>query len=567
MKDNFKSGQDNLARALLLLSVLAGLAAFIVYIPSFGNGFVTWDDTNYVVRNPNIHSLGAEFLRWAFTSTVSANYHPLTMISLALDYALFGLSATGYHIGNALWHALDTALFLLLAARLIRASRTALPGREVLTAALVAALIFAVHPLHVESVAWVSERKDVLSTFFFLLTLIFYLRYVEKTRAPLFYGLALLMFMLSLLSKPMAVTLPVVLLILDYYPLKRTAPGWPRLVMEKIPFFALSLAFAAVALLTQKSGGAIQGAELYTNADRIIIPIRAYVFYLYKLFIPTSLSPIYPLPPVRGLLALPTLLSLAVLIIITAFTLIKARRGKGIYLAVWLYYVVTLLPVIGFIKVGGQAAADRYTYTTTMGFLILAGLFCASFWKNRFGTAARYVVFALTGVVLIAFSSMTVAQERVWRDPLTFWSYIIKKYPQGVPIAYHKRGVAYAKARAFRLAELDFTEAIRLEEGKSFPYYNRAKVRAQQGNLEGAIEDLTELLKIDSTYTRVYYERGLLYERTGQLRLAVRDMKKALALQPDLGEAYLILARLYGRLGEKDLEKKYREMAGRFFRP
>ncbi len=252
-----------------------------------------------------------------------------------------------------------------------------------------------------------------------------------------------------------------------------------------------------------------------------------------------------------------------------------ARRGRRVYLAVWLYYIITLLPVIGFIKVGPQAAADRYAYITTTGFLILAGLLFASIWKPgskagqkaRYGPGARYVVFALTGIVLAAFSSMTVAQTRVWRDPLSFWSYIIKRYPTGVPIAYHKRGVAYAKAGALRLAEADFTEAIRLQTGKSLPYFNRAKVRAQMGNLGGAIDDLTKLLEIHPTYTRVYYERGLLDERTGQYRLAVKDMKKAVELQPDLGEAYLILARLYGRLGERDLQKKYNNMAGRFFGP
>jgi len=558
---------SNSGAPLLILCVLAGIAAFAIYIPSFGNGFVTWDDTTYVVGNPNIRSLGWGFLRWAFSTPVSSNYHPLTMISLAIDYSLFGLNATGYHIHNTLWHALDTALFLILTVRLIEASRAGLQRGQVLLAALVAALLFGLHPLHVESVAWVSERKDVLSTFFFLLALLFYLIYAGNTRTRLYYGLGLSMFVLSLLSKPMAVTLPVVLLILDYYPLGRSKRGWPRLVIEKIPFFIISAVSATVTLITQKSGGSIQGTEFYSNTDRIIVPIRALAFYLYKLVLPTGLSPIYPLPPQRGLFDAAMLISVTAIVVITVFAVMKARRGRRLYLAVWLYYLVTLLPVVGIIKVGGQAAADRYTYITTMGFLIIAGLAFAHFWKRRYGPALRLIATAVTGVVLFVFSYRTIAQARVWHDPITFWSYIIARYPVDVPIAYHKRGVAYAKAGAFALAEADLTEAIRLQTGKSYPYYNRARVRAQQGNLEGAIEDLTELLKIDSTYTRVYYERGLLYEKTGQYRLAIKDMKKALQLQPDLGEAYYILARLYARTGEKELEKKYREMGGRFFLP
>jgi tetratricopeptide (TPR) repeat protein len=567
VKNNNNLGQTGLGPALFILCVLAGLAAFLVYSPSLGNGFVTWDDTTYVVRNPNIRSLGREFFRWAFTTPVSSNYHPLTMITLAIDYAVFGLGATGYHVVNTAWHSIDTALFLLLAARLMQASGAALSRRELLFAALLAALFFGLHPLHVESVAWVSERKDVLSTFFFLLALLSYLRYATTGRKALFYGLALLMFVLSLLSKPMAVTLPVVLLILDYYPLRRTRAGWPRLIIEKIPFFALSAASAVVTLITQKSGGSIQGAEFYSNTDRIIIPIRAYAFYLYKLVLPTGLSPIYPLPPQRGFFDAPTLLSLGALLVITAFAIIKARRGRSIYLAVWLYYLVTLLPVIGFIKVGGQAAADRYTYITTMGFLILAGLFFATFWKRRYGPGPRYVATAIAAAVLIVFSYMTVAQARIWHDPITFWSHIIKNYPEDVPIAYNKRGVAFAKAGAYRLAEADLTEAIRLETDKSFPYYNRAKVRVSLGDIDGAIEDYTALLGLDPGYTRVYFERALLYERTGRYGLAIQDMEKALELQPGLGEAYVVLARLYARTGDKELEKKYRELAGRFFRP
>jgi len=561
-----KDGGMGYGPSLVIVALVAAAAAFLVYLPSLGNGFVTWDDTTYVVGNEHIRSMGGDFFRWAFTSAVSSNYHPLTMISLALEYSAFGLDPMGYHLGNAVWHAVDTALLFILVVRLHGPLSSALSKKKALTTALVTALLFAVHPLHVESVAWVSERKDVLSTFFFILSILFYLGYTKKGRARL-YGLTLLAFVLALLAKPMAVTLPVVMLIVDYYPLKRDSKGWGKLFIEKIPFFALSLIFALITLMVQKKGGSIQSLGAYSNMDRLVIPIRAYAFYLYKLILPIRLSPIYPLPLERGFFSIPTLLSLAALIIITVFVIIRARQGRRIFLAVWAFYIITLLPVIGIIKVGGQASADRYAYIPTMGFLILAGLFVASFWDKRRNPFSRYIIFSLTAALLIAFSVRTVMQTGVWKDSLTFWSHIIKSYPEEVPIAYHKRGVAYAKAGAYRLAEADFTDAIRLQKGKSFPYYNRAKVRASQGKLDKAIEDFTALLAIDSGYTRVYYERGLLYERTGQYELAVEDMKKALSLQPDLGEAYVILVRLYGRLGKKELQEKNRKKAERFFFP
>ncbi|MFQ5428611.1 MAG: tetratricopeptide repeat protein [Thermodesulfobacteriota bacterium] len=553
---------------LIILALLTGAAAFLVYIGAFNNGFVTWDDIAYVVKNEHIRSLDWDFLKWAFTGTIQSNYHPLTMISLAIEYAAFGLNPKGYHIGSAVWHSIDTILVFLLALRLHGPLRETLARKKALTTALITALLFGLHPMHVESVAWISERKDVLSAFFFLLAILTYLGYAESPRKGLYYCLTLFFFILALLSKPMAVTLPLVLLLLDYYPLKRDDMGrrWAKIIIEKIPFFVLSMVSAIVTLWAQNKGGAIQGLEDYSNMERLVIPIRAYAFYLYKLILPTGLSPIYPMPLDSGFFTATTLISLLTLLIITAISLQAARKGKPIYLVAWLYYIITLLPVIGIIKVGGQAVADRYTYLPTLSIFILAGSFCASLWDREKKPGLRILVFCIAGLLLLAFTFKTTRQIKVWKDSLTFWSHIIKAFPERVPIAYHKRGTAYAKAGAFGLAEEDFTLAIKLQTGKDFPYFSRALARSAQGNLTGAIADFSSLLEIDRGYTRVYFERGLLYERRGQYRLAVKDMEKALELQPDLTQAYVILARLYGRLGEKDLEKKNRDLADRFFR-
>ncbi len=541
------------ATTLIILALFAGAAAFLVYLGSLDNAFVTWDDTHYIVENEHIRTLNWAFLKWAFTAVVQANYHPLTMISLALEYAAFGLNPWGYHLGNALWHSIDTALVFLLVVRLYGAPREALARKKALTTALITALLFALHPMHVESVAWASERKDVLSTFFFLLTLLSYLSYVSKNRKPLYYGLTLITFILALLSKPMVITLPVVLLIIDFYPLARFGSNIKKIIIEKIPFFALSILSAAVTLWAQRSGGAMQKLGYYSNVEAIVIPIRAYVFYLYKLIVPRGLTPLYPMPLDSGFFTLATLIPLALLIIITAITAQRALRGRRIYLAVWLYYIITLLPVIGIIKVGGQSAADRYTYITTIPIFILAGAYCASFWNDRTKTWRRNTVFAVAAVVLIIFAFLTTEQIKVWKDPLTFWSYVIKQYPERMLIPYHKRGIAYAKSGAFSLAEEDFSTGIRLSPSESLPYYNRSQVRASLGNYEGAIDDLSTLLQIDPGYTAVYYERGRIYERIGQYELAIKDIRETLRLQPDLAEAYIIINRLNKKIEEKAL--------------
>ncbi len=382
----------------LLPAIAPALLAFAVFIPALGAGFVNWDDPAYVYQNPHIRSLD---LHWAFTAVVASNYHPLTLLSHTLDYALFGLDPWGHHLTSIMLHALNSALVYLLSLALLERimprsgapdsagkgsgqrpgglSRNANtgPSEGAVFAALAAAFIFAAHPLHVESVAWVAERKDVLSAFLFLLSMLAYLGYTARRDKALPYALSLIFFVLALLSKPMAVTLPVVLLVLDYYPLKRDGRGWGRLIIEKIPFFALSILSAVLTLWAQSSGGAVTKMHSYSLGARLIVAVRGYVFYLYKLIYPASLAPYYPLPLSAGAEDPLFLGSLLILIIISALCLYLALRGRRAPAALWAYYIVTLAPVIGIVQVGSQAAADRYAYITTIGFFMLAGFVMA----------------------------------------------------------------------------------------------------------------------------------------------------------------------------------------------
>ncbi|MDP2689108.1 MAG: hypothetical protein Q8P48_03235, partial [Deltaproteobacteria bacterium] len=372
MKDN---------RKIYLASAALVVVAFLIYLPSVGNGFVNWDDQAYVYENPYIRSLD---ISWLLTAEVMGNWHPLTMLSYAADYALWGLDPRGYHLVNTVLHSLNTGLAALFAFLFFRAASggkreaDGLTKRSALFAAVIAALIFGLHPQRVESVAWVSERKDVLSGFFFLLSLIFYLRYAAPPRNgwAVSYAASLIFFVLAVMSKPMAITLPVALLVFDIYPLNRLS-GMKKIrkaVIEKIPFFAVSVAAAYLAVWAQRSGGALAPLAPYPLGSRLMVAGKAVVFYLYKMALPFGLAPFYPREARPSFFSYEYAGAFVVVALISIFCIWAFKKNR-IFAALWLYYLVTLSPVIGIIQVGSQAAADRYTYLPSLGpaLLVAAG--------------------------------------------------------------------------------------------------------------------------------------------------------------------------------------------------
>ncbi|MEI8292270.1 MAG: hypothetical protein WCH99_22595, partial [Verrucomicrobiota bacterium] len=349
-----------------LLAVLLALATLALYWPVTHADFVYLDDGQYVQTNPFVQQgLALNSLIWALTNPIMGNWHPLTMWSYMLDYEFFGLNPGGYHLTNILLHAVDTALVFLVFYRL-----TGARGRSWLLAAL-----FGLHPLHVESVAWIAERKDVLSALFWLLAMWSYARYAgladrqEAAKAKIFYRLTLAFFVLGLMSKAMLVTLPCVLLLLDFWPLKRLSPvGWRRLVTEKVPFIALAAAASLVTYFFQQSCGATTFIENIPMADRLQNAFISYARYLGKLFCPENLAIFYPHPKhwPLGLVALAALLLVAV----SLFVFLR-RQHQPFLLVGWFWFLGTLVPVIGLVQVGGQAMADRYAYIPSIGIFVL----------------------------------------------------------------------------------------------------------------------------------------------------------------------------------------------------
>jgi len=513
---------------LLAAALASFIAAFLVYLPSLKGGFVLYDDDQYILNNRFIRTLDLAFLKKAFTTVVAANWHPLTVISYAVDYRLWGLYPTGYHLENVVLHAINTALVAMLAYRLYGIAlgpRKDDPARQAF-AGLAAALLFALHPLHVESVAWISERKDVLYAFFFLLSAISYLSYVQTGRGKAVpYLLSLAFFILSLLSKPMAVTLPLVLLILDFYPLGRLYDFFTniRIVGEKLPFFILSIGSAVLTIWAQRSSSILPTLEMVPLSARAAGVVRGYAFYVWKMFAPVGLAPFYPRPNAADAFDHVFVISAVAVLAITIFVFWGRKKAL---IAAWLYYIVTLIPVIGIVQAGDQAAADRYTYLPLLGFFILAGSFAGGLFVRKKAVAVIMLL-----AVAVPLSYQTIRQEGFWKDSISLWSRELDIYPK-VPRAFNQRGVAYMEAGDYAQAIDDLDNAIRLDDGIPRFYYNRGNAYSGVGDFRKAIDDYTRAINLKRDYALAYFNRGTAYGRLMRYNEALEDYNMVIALEP-----------------------------------
>ncbi|MEN9461233.1 MAG: hypothetical protein RIS84_1253 [Pseudomonadota bacterium] len=528
-------------RILLLLSGLLFIISFGVYYPSLNAEFLTWDTQLYVIEPKMIRSLAWENLWQMLTSFEVANWHPLTWFSYAIDYALYGLNPWGFHLTNSLWHSANTVLFFLLALQLLKLHNpfAATENRNLWIAAL-AALWFGIHPQHVESVVWIAERKDVLSLFFSLLSIHIYLNYAQ-TRRPRDYLLSLLCFCLALMSKPMAVTLPVVLLLLDIYPLQRTCwTGSPRqesllkLGIEKIPFFLGSLLDAWFTILAQHQATAIISLEKVSIAGRVLNAFDSIVLYISKFLLPIGLSPLYPLDKhiTENPLALMAVAAVILLSILASYAWYKRQFA---WLICWLFYLVSLLPVLGLIQVGSQAAADRYSYISTLPFylIVATGLSYGLFHQQglRRISAGIGVLFISVGL-----GYATVQQSKVWKNDLVFWSYVLT-FTADKPAIWINVGNAYFKIGQYQQALEMLTQAASLQPNQySMVHYNIAQCYLKLGQLPAALELYQNLIvhhvPLDVSQDVLYYRVGTIYQQQGKFDEARAAFEKVLSLDP-----------------------------------
>ncbi len=528
---------------ILSCASLSSLAVFIVYLPSLANGFVLWDDDLYVLQNRFIRHLGERFLRMVFTTPVASNWHPLTVIAYAVDYRLWGLNPFGYHLENIILHALNAFLVAVLAARLyeIKAkdSSSSSSGVSAALAGLGAGLLFGLHPLHVESVSWISELKDVLSFFFFLLSILAYVRYVLNVSrtSKRDYIMSFIFFAAALMSKPMAISLPFVLITLDFYPFERLSVR--NATIEKAPFFVLSAASAILTILAQQD--LLRPLSELSFPERAAIAIRSYAFYIWKMFSPTGLLPFYSLPARSVIFDYVFEVSLAVIVLISVLSVVAARKNR-LYLATWLYYVITLFPVAGLIKVGDQSAADRYSYYPLTAFFILASVGACKL-RSRLNTA---LAFAFVAAVL---SFLTLRQEKIWRNSFTLWNAELSAYPD-LPTARNQRGLANMQNGAYRQAISDFTKAVEGAPDYHEAWNNLGVAYYKTGAYSVAISDLTRALVGAPSYAEAYNNRANAYSSIKDYPKAIEDYTAAIRSNPAYGQAYVNRGILYRITGE-----------------
>ena len=555
-----------------LVLISFSLITFIVYLSTLRNEFIEWDDRDYVFKNPFIRSFNSAFFRRAFFDFHSGNWHPLTWISHALDYAVWGLNPLGHHLTNNILHAVNTFLVMFLIIKLLETARERtvqaglsefLTERTILIAAGATGLLFGLHPLHVESVAWVSERKDLLCALFFLLSIIQYVRCVRNENLETVgfsnkhYRRSLLFFILALLSKPMAVTLPVVLLILDWYPLKRvpSLKAFRRMLTEKLPFIALSVASSIVTVFAERK--AMFAVDISLTA-RLLVAVKSLIYYLWKMIWPLNLVPLYPYPNSYevSLLSFEYLSVLALVIVITIACIVIAKRQK-VWLAAWGYYIVTLLPVIGIIQVGYQSMADRYTYLPSLGPFLIFGLGTAWIYNKVSAGAKTRLTIQFLGVItaiimLAVVSFFTIKQIGIWRDSFVFWNYVIEKQPSKSTIPYINLGAAYIKKGLLDQAIEQDLIAVKLNPDS--PEYQRilGETYAMKGSLDQAIQRYQIAISLAPKDSLAHHDLGAAYEKKGAFDEAIEQYQIVVQLDPDYSPARNNLGAAYQKKGLTD---------------
>ena len=501
--------------------LLLALAVFVCSLPALGSQFVLWDDDMNFTDNPSYRGLSASHLRWMFTTLYGGHYQPLSWLTLGLDYTIWGMNPTGYHLTNLLLHAANAILVYRVIVALV-------PGVGA-RAALVGALLFAIHPLRVESVAWATERRDVLSALFFLATVLGYLRLVQAKRdgRPWRGWLAVSVgcFLLSLLSMAWGITLPLVLLALDVYPLRRLVRRRDAvpLLLEKIPYAALALGGAVLAQLASNQVPAKRTLAQHGLVERAAQAAYGLVFYLWKTLVPVRLSPVYLLEQTLRPTAPRYLASAAIVVGVTAAAVLLRRRAPWATVA-WACYALVLAPVLGFVQTGPQITADRYSYLACLPWVVLAA---AGIDRLKGGA----VTGALAVAALAGLGALTFRQTRVWHDSRTLWEHALRVDPDDY-VAYLNRGTVRQAEGDLVGAFADFSEAVRRNPDYYLAFYSRATERLARGDDAGAIADYTATLRINPRYIEAYNNRGLARQRTGDLEGAVADLSEALRRSP-----------------------------------
>ena len=547
------------------------LAVLFVYRGALQLNFVNWDDPFFVTKNSMIQSLDWNNLVRMVTEFHFASWHPLTWFSHALDYRWHELNPWGHHLTNILLHGMNTCLVFLLFTTLIgKVYRDRFSSASIWVSAGTVALIFGLHPLRVESVAWVSERKDLLCGFFFLSTLLSYFCYAtaESSRTRRYtYILTVLFFVLALMSKPMAVTVPLVLILLDFYPLNRIEDREKRLglILEKLPFFVLSGISATLTLMAGKAGGAIKSFQEFGLGDRFISAIRNLIFYLQQTLWPSKLVPFYPFPKNISLTDGSVVVSALLILAITGLCVWMWGKRQKFWLAAWLYYLITISPVIGILHHGFHGAADRYTYLPTLSVYFLIGAGMLWLWENNssifYRNGVKGVSLMVSFAVITGLSLLTVQQIKVWKNGETFWKYVIENSSNPISMFHVGLGDFYREEGLLSKAELEFKRALQINTEDYTANYNLGLVYSERKETKKAEEQFKTTIKLDPENFEAHNRLGLIYAGRGKIEKAENEFKSALEYKPDYVQAFNHLGLIYLEKGQlAKAERKFKKV-------
>jgi Flp pilus assembly protein TadD len=533
------------------VSLLLIVLILCVYYQTGTHEFVNYDDEVYVTSNHHVvKGLGVTEFIWAFTTSWASNWHPLTWLSHMMDIQMYGINPGAHHFTNVLFHIMNSLLFFFLFRKMT--------GDFWQCCFL--AILFAIHPLHVESVAWVAERKDVLSTFLGLLTLWSYIRYVEN---PLSYryGLTLFFFSLGLMAKPMLVTFPFVLLLLDYWPLRRfdfndsfqedrrgkiydTGAQVFRLIIEKLPLMVIAAGSSFITLMVQQKGGAVGTVTVFPLWDRVANALITYIGYIEKMFWPFDLAVIYPYPAFFPIIEIVS--ACLLFAAVTAFGLMVGKRLPYVIVG-WLWYIGTLVPVIGLVQIGSQSMADRYTYVPLIGICIIiswgAGDLTAR-WANGKRTMALCAL-----IVTLCMTISAHVQTRYWKSSVPLYQHALA-VTSGNWIANNNLGCALSKQGRTSQAIQYFQEALRINPDYTDAHYNLALAFVSQNRFNDAINHFARVVATRPDDKDVHIRLGRIFILKKQFKKAVDHFTRASELDPNDAEVYNNLGVSYANQGD-----------------
>lgn len=541
--DHKKTKAASIASTSSKWMVLAGILmiTIVAYWPTFNNGWTNWDDNGYVLDNELVKNTNwSNWTEHFKQSSVMGNYHPLAMLSLGIDYSLFKKEASGFHRTSLIIHILNTALLFFILQHLFQNIWLCAAG----------ALLFSVHPMHVESVAWISERKDVLYVFFYFLAILTFFKYNRDAGNKwLWYSLSLLLFVASNLSKAQAVTLPVVLFLFDYLQEKK---GLKKNILDKIPFLALSLFFGLLAIKAQRESEAIHFIPIYTWGDRLLFASYALFSYIYKFLLPVQLSAFHPYP-LKTAESYPVLYYIApmALLILFGLSAYLFRKNKWYWVGLGIF-MVNIILILQLLPVGNAIFAERYTYLSYTGLIILA--LAALNYLTKNSNAGQWINGSLM-ILILLFTYQTYARTQVWNNSEALWTDVISKYNYA-PNAHNNLGSYYQKKEQLDKAFEHFNIALSLQRDFPEALINRSDIFRQRGQIDSAIADCDRAIRLRPQDEGGYMNRGIALSIAGRYDEALQDFNKVLSMNDNNIKAHSNRANLLALRGEFEASLK-----------